>query len=84
MLQWIREYWFVLFGGFALCVIVSQRMRRRGGDESLLRRIEYALFPHTDPANPHRRDVTPGTIGLVAGGLVVIALFLLFIFVSGF
>lgn len=82
MTQWFATHGWMAWVLFALLAIVVQRLRRRGGDEPLLRRIEYALFPHTAPANPNRREVTVGMVVLVAGGLVAIALLLFIVAVS--
>lgn len=76
MIEWFAKYWWLLWALFVVVVIVVYRVRKRGGNEFLLRRIVFALFPHADPAGSYRREVTPVMITLIFGGLLVIALML--------
>lgn len=81
--EWIARNWWMLWALFVVATLVAYRMRRRGGDEFFLRRIVFALFPQSDPANPHRREVTPVTIMLVLGGIFFIALMLAMVTLLG-
>ena len=62
----------MLWGFVAVAGLITYRIRRRGGDEPLLRRIEYALFPGSDPESPRWLGVTTLSFMLVAGGAVMV------------
>ena len=83
MTRWIATHGWMLWALVTVPALVVYRLRKRGGDESLLRRIEYALIPNADPANRNRREMRPGMLVLVAGGLAVILLFLLIVAIAG-
>jgi len=72
--EWWAKYWWLLWALFVAVAIVTFRMRKRGGDESILRRIWLALFPDADPENPRRREVTTTQLVLVGTGLLASAL----------
>lgn len=74
MFEWIAWNWWVVWAAFVVVAIMVFRMRRHGGDEFLPRRILLALFPHADPRDARRRDVTPAAIVATFAGPAVVAL----------
>jgi len=69
---WLANYWWLLTGLGATGALVIYRVRRRGGSEPLWRRIEYALFPNTDPAIKPQRMLSPLSIVVIGGALLLI------------
>lgn len=82
--EWVAKYWWMLWALFCVVAIVVYRVRKRGGKESLLRRIVFALLPDTDPVSSRRREVAPAVaITLIFLGLVAIALMLVVVKLFG-
>jgi hypothetical protein len=80
MSQWFTSYWWLICALAAAGGLVAFRMRRRGGDESALRRVMYGLFPYTDPANqPQRRLSARSTILLGCGLILWMTVYLVFL-----
>jgi len=74
--------WWIAWPILWLIAYVVYRVRKRGGDEPLARRIEYTLLPHTDPANSQRRESTRRQVMIVLVGLAVIGLLNLIVAVA--
>ena len=72
MAQWFTNYWWLVWALAAVSGLVAFRIRRRGGDEPVLRRVIYALFPYSDPANRPQRQLSARSAILVGGGLVLV------------
>jgi hypothetical protein len=79
MSSWLANFWWMLWAFVAVAGLITYRIRRRGGDEPLLRRIEYALFPSTDPAYKPQRQLSALAIILIGGGLLLIMFVNLFL-----
>jgi hypothetical protein len=77
MEAWLARYWWLVWSLVAFTALVTYRIRRRGGDESLPARVVYALCPDTDPENKNRRQVTPLAFILVAVGMVIVLIAIL-------
>lgn len=75
-MELLRQYWWLIWGLGASAGIVGYRLKRRGGDEPLLRRIVFVAKPSADPASREYDRRSPGRmVVLVAVGLAVVALF---------
>jgi len=72
MAQWFTNYWWLVWALAAVSGLVAFRIRRRGGDEPVLRRVIYALFPNSDPGNRPQRRLSARSAVLVGGGLVLV------------
>ena len=73
------KYWWVFCGLGATCALVIFRMRRRGGPDSVPRRIMYALFPYADPVRP-QRQLSFRAAAFIGGGVLLFTLaYLLFL-----
>jgi len=71
MRDWFASNWWWLLpivGGIAL---VTFKVHRRGGDEPLVQRIFYAMFPILDAKSEVRRQLTPRIIILWSIGMVI-------------
>jgi len=69
--QWFMNYWWLVWALAVVGGLVAFRMRKRGGDESVLRRVMYALFPYSDPVNRPQRQLSAGFAILLGGGIVL-------------
>jgi len=72
MSQWLMNYWWLVWALAAVGGLVAFRVHRRGGDEPVLRRVMYALFPRSDPANRPQRQLSARSVTLLGGGLVLV------------
>jgi hypothetical protein len=74
------KYWWLFWGLGATCALVIFRMRRRGGPESIPRRIMYALFPYADPVRSSQRQLSSHAAAFIGGGVLLFTLaYLLFL-----
>ena len=74
------KYWWLIWALGATCALVIFRMRKRGGSESVPRRIVYALFPQTDPVKSPQQKLSPRAAAFVGGGALLATLaYLLFL-----
>ena len=69
MSGWLANHWWLAWAFVVVGGLVAVRMRRRGGDEPVLRRLMYALFPVSDPAIRKQRHVSAFSGILLGGGL---------------
>lgn len=69
MLEWLKEYWWLVWAAIAGPGLIALNVRARGGDESLPRRVLYALVWRTDPRNRPRRDMSALSIVLIVVGV---------------
>ena len=60
--RWFAGNWWWLLPSVGLAALIVFRVRRRGGDEPLGRRIVYAVVPPLDPKSEARRQFTWRTI----------------------
>ena len=74
MVEWIARNGWVAWPIFVVLAVVVFRMRGRGGDEFLLRRILFALFPPADPCSAGRGAITPMAVFLVVAGIFLAVL----------
>ena len=75
MISWLATWWWLIWACGALTALIAYRVAKRGGNEPLLRRIEYALIPATDPANARPRgQLSPRAAILIGGALVLLVL----------
>jgi len=75
MTSWFATYWWAIWALLVVTALIIYRVRKRGGEESFVRRIEYALFRGTDPANPSAsRQLSLRAALLVGAGLLLIML----------
>jgi len=72
MPAWFEQSWWWLFPIIALVVLLTIRVRLRGGDEPLLSRMLYVLQPDLDPRRKPRRKLTPRARVLVFVGLLIV------------
>jgi hypothetical protein len=72
MSQWLATYWWLVWALAVVGGLVAFRMRSRGGDEPALRRVMYALFPYSDPANRPQLQLSARSAILLGGGLVLV------------
>jgi hypothetical protein len=49
-------------------------MRKPGGTEPVLRRMQYALLPDSDPFNRPQRQLSLLSIILIGGGLLLVVI----------
>lgn len=75
-MELLRDYWWLFWGLAASGGVVWYRLKRRGGDEPLLRRIVFVAKPITDPtSSEYDRYFTGRMVLLVAVGLLLVAVF---------
>ena len=74
MSSWLAEYWWLIWALAAVAGLVAYRMHGRGGNEAVLRRITYALFPYSDPVNRPLPQLSAPSVILIGGGLVLVML----------
>jgi len=74
MISWLATWWWLLWACGALTALIAYRIAKRGGSEPLLRRIEYALIPATDPAARPQRQLSTRAAILIGGALVLLVL----------
>jgi hypothetical protein len=79
---WLVQYWWLIWGIAGSAAFIAYRVRRRGGDESLPRRLLHVLVPASDPDSEERKQLTPRALLLFGVGLLIVLLFA--IFVPGF
>ena len=80
MAQWLTNYWWLVWALAVVSGLVAFRIRRRGGNEPVLRRVMYALFPYSDPVYRPQRQLSSRSAILVVGGLVLaMIVYLLFL-----
>jgi hypothetical protein len=82
MKTWFIQNWWLVWGIVGSAAYIGYRVRSRGGDESLPRRVLYALAPVLDPESEERKQLTPRAVFLFVVGLLI--LLLLMLFVPGF
>ena len=79
----LQEYWWLLWGIAAPIAIVWYRLKRRGGDEPLLRRTILVANPIVDPASEQYDGNFPNRallivfVGLTLIGLAYVAVWVL-------
>jgi len=71
MSAWLAKYWYMVLALVATGALVAIRMRRRGGDESILRRFMFALVPYSDPAKSPQRQVSLRAAVFLGGAVLV-------------
>ena len=54
MESWFADNWYVVWGLVGTAAILAYQLYRRGGEESLPRRVWYVFFPIVDPKNKNR------------------------------
>ena len=80
MSSWLVRYWYMVWALVVTGALVAYRMRKRGGDEPVLRRVMFALFPYSDPGKEPQQRVSVLTAMLLGGGVLAVALtYLLFL-----
>ena len=80
MSAWLANYWYMVWAFLATGALVAFRMRRRGGDESILRRVMFALIPYSDPARSPQRQVSVRAAVFLSGAVLVVTFaYLLFL-----
>jgi hypothetical protein len=70
--EWVANNWWWMLPMGIFPVLVALRVRRRGGDEPLGRRVVYALFPLLDAESETRRQLTPRVFILWAVGMLIV------------
>ena len=81
MYQWIAHYWWLVWAVAAVVALTILRMRWRGGNESIPRRIMYALFPYSDPTKLPLRQLS-ARFAFVIGGCVILTVILYLAFLQ--
>jgi hypothetical protein len=73
MPEWLEQNWYWVFGMIALVAWIAIRVRLRGGDESMWRRILYAAEPDMDPRGKPQAKLSRLGVVMVVAIVVVIA-----------
>jgi hypothetical protein len=78
-METITKYWWLLLAFGAVSALVVFRMRKRGGVESISRRVFYALFPYADPERSPQLQLSGPAAALIGGGVLLVSLLFLFL-----
>ena len=71
METWLASNWYWLLPIVAGPALLAYKVHRRGGDESLPRRVLFTMFPILDSNSELRRKMTPLQVALLAIGMLV-------------
>ena len=62
MEDWFANNWWWVLPSVGMVSLVALKVRRRGGEETLPRRIFYSMFPVFDAKSETRRKLTPRVV----------------------
>ncbi len=80
MSSWLAHNWYMIWALVVTSAFVAYRMRKRGGEEPMLRRVIFALFPYSDPRRVPQQQLSMFTATLLGGGVLAVVLaYLLFL-----
>ncbi|MCG3189352.1 MAG: hypothetical protein LKCHEGNO_01712 [Burkholderiaceae bacterium] len=74
MTEWLRQYWWAIFGAVATVLYIAWRMRVEKSEGSFLRRLLHALAPTTNLKGPAHTPLTPRMAWFIGAALVLIML----------
>ena len=83
-MTWIIQHWYFLFGMFGLCATLIAAIYFRRKSDTTAARIFFFLVPIADPKfldldNPNPNRLTRRALVLVAVGLLIVLLAILFV-----
>ena len=81
MSAWLANYWYMVWAFVATGTLIAFRMRKRGGDESVRRRVMFALIPYSDPARSPQRQVSV-RVAMFLGAAVLVVTFAYLLFLQ--
>jgi hypothetical protein len=75
------NYWWLVWSFAVIGGLVAFRMRKRGGNEAIPRRVMYALLPYSDPAKQPQRQLSARS-AILLGSCLVLFMIVYLVFVQ--